>query len=152
VNDPHTAHAANDTEMKTTTVDSCFGEFLDAAYRVWQDGSLSDPDKGNEIRRLALVALANRDNEDDDSHTDGPAIRAGKLPNTQGRGIGFDELESDARLLTGCAIVPRKMSREELQAAADRLTGPRTREDDILEAIKRREAKHLLSQHGGYHQ
>ncbi len=77
MNNPHTANTADDdTEMKTTTVDSCFGEFLDAAYRVWKDGSLSDPDKGNEIRRLALVALANRDEDDEDEtsiHTDGPA-------------------------------------------------------------------------------
>ena len=91
MNNPHPLkpELQDDDDMKTTTVDSCFGEFLDAAYRVWQDGSLGDPEKGNEIRRLALVALANRDEEDEDeettAYTDGPAIRQNKLPNTQGR-------------------------------------------------------------------
>ena len=54
--------------------------------------------------------------------------------------------------LMGCTIIPRKMCREELQAAADRLVGPRTVEDDILEAIKHREAKRLTAHRGGFHQ
>ena len=83
---------------------SDFLDFLGKAYRVWKDGSLSDPDKGNEIRRLALVALANRDEDDEEDetsiHTDGPAephTQAGTLESYIDRD-GFIRL-ADGRLL-----------------------------------------------------
>jgi hypothetical protein len=138
--------------------DPHFDSFVSKARRIWQTADASNPNESaGEVRALFLRALAdwandNNGDEEDDSHTDGPEIRRHKLPNTQGRGIGFDELESDAMGLLGCTILPRKMSREELQAAADRLVGPRTVEDDILEAIKRREGKNLMGQHENYHQ
>ena len=161
MNNPHTANTADDRQdddMKTTTVDSDFGEFLDRAYEVWKDGTLSDPDKGNEIRRLALVALANRDensNDETSTHTDGPAE-----PHTQA-----GTLESDAAGLMGGEdelnafldrIPPaRPMSKAELRRAKERLTG-RTDEDDVLEAAIARRAPRvdangfLRDRHGNY--
>ncbi len=160
MNNPHTDYLLGDRQddnMKTTTVDSDFGEFLDAAYRVWKDGTLSDPDKGNEIRRLALVALANRDEDDEDEtsiHTDGPAE-----PHTQA-----GTLESDAAGLMGGEdelnafldrIAPaRPMSKAELRRAKERLTG-RTDEDVLEAAIARRAPRvdangFLRDRHGNY--
>ena len=141
MNNPHTANTADDRQdddMKTTIVDSDFGEFLDAAYEVWQN--LATPEqKADEIRELVLKYL---DGDGADDNT--------TLPHTQS--VEDHRLESDAMGLMGCTIIPRKMSKAELQAAADRLVGPRTVEDDILEAIKRREARNLTAYRGGYHQ
>ena len=143
MNNPHPLETGIDdgqpNDLFEVTPD--FLAFARKAFVVWK-GSGTDPEKGNEIRRLALVALANRD-EDEDEET--------PIPHTQG--IDDERLESDARRLTGCAVTPRRMDRKELQAAADRLTDGRSVEDDILEAIKRREGKHLMGHHsGGFHQ
>ena len=161
MNCPHTTNSADDdTEMKTTTVDSIFGEFLDASFRIWNDGSLNDNEKASEVRRLIMLALAERSNTDDDdetssSHFDGPAephTQAGTLESFVDRD-GFLR-RADGHLVD---VRPRKMSREELQLAVDNLVGGRDvlegREDrEIQAAIDRREARNLMSGYrGGYH-
>ena len=136
MNNPHTANTADDRQDDDN--ENHHSRFRlwripGPAYEVWKDGTLSDPDKGNEIRRLALVALANRDENSDDetsTHTDGPAE-----PHTQA-----GTLESDAAGLMGGEdefnafldrIAPaRPMSKAELRRAKERLTG-RTDEDDV---------------------
>ena len=84
----------SESEMQTTTVSAAFGEFLDQAWKVWQRGGPPNEVAG-EIRRLALVALSQRDDEADKSPASdglpGPAV--GIDPHTQ--------MESDARHLTG---------------------------------------------------
>lgn len=171
MNNPHQQNLLNDQQDDGQQDDMfevtpSFLAFSRKVYQVWK-GSGTDPQKAEQIRVLALSALAARDedDEDDDSHTDGPEIRQHRLPNTQGSRVGFDriedgQLESDAMGLAGAydelldrTIKPRKMSKAELQAAADRLTGGHSVEDDVLEAaVNRRLARGLMSAHSsGYH-
>ncbi len=103
----------DDAQDEMFEVTPSFLAFSRKVYKIWQSGD-TDPEKAEQIRVLALSALANRDEDDETSiHTDGPAE-----PHTQG--IDDERLESE--------------------------------EDAIESAIKRREAKHLMGHHGGYHE
>lgn len=79
MNNPHTANTADDRQdddMKTTIVDSDFGEFLDAAYEVWQN--LATPEqKADEIRELVLKYL---DGDGADDNTTLPHTQSVKDP------------------------------------------------------------------------
>jgi hypothetical protein len=139
VNDPHTQGIAGDKQNKgrePMLADGDFYTFLKEAYKVWRSGD-TNPEKGNEIRRLVLIALANKDesNGEKEDHN---------APHTQG--IEDARLESDAMALFGAT--PRKTNRKARAVAAKR-----SEEQDIMEAIKRRDARNLIGYYPtGYHQ
>ena len=94
MNDPHREPEvglddAQQDEMFEVT--PAFLAFARKAFKVWRSGD-SDPQKAEQIRVLALSALANRDENNDDEtsiHTDGPEVIE---PHTQG--IDDERLES----------------------------------------------------------
>ena len=83
MNDPHTAHTALDQQdaQDDFEVTPDFLAFARKAFKVWQSGD-TDAEKGSEIRRLALLALAEKSNEGDEDN--GETIRQHRIPNTQG--------------------------------------------------------------------
>jgi hypothetical protein len=115
----------------------------DYTESLWERDDLTPEEKATMIHDCALRLLSGESEPEEN------------LPHGGGIPLSAEQkaLESDARLLTGCNIIPRKMSKAELQAAADRLTGGRSEDDVIEAAIQRREAKHLIGHHsGGFHQ
>ena len=81
MNDPHREPeiGMDDAQDEMFEVTPSFLAFSRKVYKIWQSGD-TDPEKAEQIRVLALSALANRDEDDETSiHTDGPAE-----PHTQG--------------------------------------------------------------------
>ena len=143
MNDPHREPeiGMDDAQDEMFEVTPSFLAFSRKVYKIWQSGD-TDPEKAEQIRVLALSALAARsdDEEGKSSHTDGPAIQQDGFPHTQG--IDDSRLESDAERLLGHAL-PRGTGRDVLE----------TEDEAIQHAIDRREARNLMSGYrGGYHQ
>jgi len=140
MNNPHTDHLH---EAKGT-VDpaTAFGKLGDYVESLWENDSMNPEEKADAIREAALRLLRGEAlAEDNVAHAGGHRVDTRQVESHS---------ESDPLGLMGRAV-PRKMSRKELQRAADKLTGGRGVEDDILEAIKRREGKRLMGHHG-FHQ
>lgn len=96
MNNPHPDEfGMADAQDEMFEVTPAFLAFARKAFKVWQSGD-TDAEKGSEIRRLVLVALAEGD-EDESSHTDGPAIQQDGFPHTQS--VDDHRLESDAEHL-----------------------------------------------------
>jgi len=93
MNCPHSQNTADESGMAGDRPDNplelppSFFAFVQKAFKVWQSGD-TDPEKAEQIRVLALSALAARNEDEETSiHTDGPAE-----PHTQG--IDDERLES----------------------------------------------------------
>ena len=129
MNNPHTDHLIGNGEIDFAVAFNKLGDYCES---IWESDDLSATEKADLIRTAAYRLLSG-ENEAEDN-----APHGGGIPDSR-------TLESDARLLTGSNIIPRKMSKAELQAAADRLTGGRSEDDVIESAINKRLARRLMS-------
>jgi hypothetical protein len=161
MNDPHTQGMAKGLPDGVSADDlfEVSGDFLNfcqRAHELWENNA-DDQATAESIRQLALGILSG-DDKNDGSHVDGPAAKAamvtGKIPHTMGR--EDHRLESEYRrdaagLMSHgttddlsdliARIKPRKMSRQELQRAADKLVGISVRERKELDALESHRAQ-----------
>lgn len=147
MNDPHSPTAAGNID-ETIEVAPEYATLMRKVYEVIMNNQDAEA-TSEQVAELVLAAL-NGDLDEELSHSDGPGV-----PHTQGSKID-NRLESQYRhdaaglMSQGTTddlsdlisrIKPRKMSRQELQRAADKLVGISVKERRELDALESHRAQ-----------